>query len=152
MEELSFEQRLKKAKVGYKRKRTEQAPREVIKQKEKELSKVNKGRKKVGMPKERYSKIPVGHAPMMVKTEQKEKFRDPRFDPDGDFNKGLFEASYKFVEEIAKDRERDIKGKLKYYKRKIQKKQKLTEDELKEQQRLIDILNEEGNCELNDTK
>ena len=49
MEELSFEKRLRKMKMGFKKKYTEENPRDLEFKKEKELQKVNKGRKKVGM-------------------------------------------------------------------------------------------------------
>ncbi|CAI2379483.1 unnamed protein product [Moneuplotes crassus] len=146
MEEMSFEQRLKKAKTGFHKKRTAENPKDLMEKKERQLQKVNKGRKKVGMPKERYSKIPVKDK-MMSTFQAQEKGRDPRFlaGDASQFNKGLFEASYNFINDMTKDRKKNIKRELNALKKKTRKNKKLSPAELETQEKLTNILAEESN-------
>lgn len=60
-------------------------------------------------------------------------------------NKGLFEASYGFIKDIAKQREKDIKDKLNQIKRKVKKRKRLTPEDEANRDRLLEILNEESN-------
>mmetsp|Transcript_7394 Transcript_7394/g.6553 ORF Transcript_7394/g.6553 Transcript_7394/m.6553 type:complete len:170 (-) Transcript_7394:37-546(-) len=98
------------------------------------------------MPKERYSKLPNSQKLMSI-TEKVVKHRDPRFiaSETNPFNKGLFEASYKFVDDMAKQRKRDIKRQLRVYKKKTNKNKELTSQETDTQKSLIGILAEESN-------